>query len=75
MSGATLRLKSRNLWQSPNISRWRHMFSVNRVYRYLTAENRRWPDLIYRRAQKSGTTSLYQYLAAHPDMVPPIRRR
>ncbi len=75
MSGSALLGKTRRLWQSPNISHWRHMLSVNRVYRYLTAEKRRWPDFIVAGAQKSGTTSLYRYLAAHPDMVPPITKK
>src|SRR3954451_16722263 len=75
MSGPALRGKTQNLWQSPNIRHWRHMFSVNRVYRLLTAEKRRWPDFIVAGAQKSGTTSLYRYLAAHPDMVPPITKK
>jgi hypothetical protein len=75
MSGSALRGKTQNLWQSPNIRHWRHMFSVNRVYRLLTAEKRHWPDFIVAGAQKSGTTSLYRYLAAHPDMVPPITKK
>src|SRR5262245_9452306 len=75
MSATSLRAKTRNLWQSRNMSHWRHMLSVNRLYRYLTAENRRWPDFIIAGAQKSGTTSLYRYLAAHPDMVPPITKK
>jgi hypothetical protein len=74
MSSTNLRAKAQNLWQSPKVSHWRHMLSVNRAYRYLTAENRRWPDFIIVGAQKSGTTSLYRYLEAHPNMVPPIAK-
>ena len=74
MSETTLRKKTQNLWQSRNIQNWRHMFSVNRVYRYLTAEKRHWPDFIIAGA-KSGTTSLYRYLEAHPDMAPPITKK
>jgi hypothetical protein len=75
MSESTLRGMTRNLWQSPDIRHWRHVFSVNRIYRYHTAERRRWPDFIIAGAQKSGTTALYRYLAAHPDMDPPITKK
>jgi hypothetical protein len=71
---STLRGKTQNLWQSSRVSHFRHMFSVNRVYRYLTAEKRRWPDFIIAGAQKSGTTSLYRYLEAHPNMAPPMMK-
>jgi hypothetical protein len=74
MTRTKLRGKAQNLWQSPKVSHWRHMFSVNRAYRYLTAEKRLWPHFIVPGAQKSGTTSLYSYLESHPDMVPPIKK-
>jgi len=74
MISANLRGKTQNLWQSPRVSYWRHLFSVNRGYRYLTAERRRWPNFIIVGAQKSGTTSLFRYLETHPDMVPPITK-
>ena len=61
-----MRGKAQNLWQSHEVSHFRHLFSINRAYRYLTAEKRRLPEFIIVGAQKSGTTSLYKYLEAHP---------
>lgn len=74
MTRQSLRAKTQNLWQSPRVSYWRHMVSVNRIYRYLTADNRHWPDFIIAGAQKSGTTSLYRYLDEHPNVVSPITK-
>jgi hypothetical protein len=74
MAQVSLRAKTQNLWQSPKVSYWRHMVSPNRMYRYLTAERRCWPDFIIAGAQKSGTTSLYRYLETHPNMRPPITK-
>lgn len=74
MASPTLRAKTQNFWQSPRISYWRHSISVNRIYRHLTAEKRRWPDFIIAGAQKAGTTSLYRYLEEHPNVVTPITK-
>jgi hypothetical protein len=75
MSASTLLRKTQDLWQLPKVDSWRHMLSVNRAYRYLTAEKRRLPDFIVAGAQKAGTTSLYHYLEQHPDMTPPIEKK
>jgi hypothetical protein len=75
MHGSTLIRNTHNFWQSPRVNNWRHKFSVNRVYRYLTADKRRLPDFIIAGAQKAGTTALYRYLQAHPDMEPPIAKK
>lgn len=64
-----------NLWQSPTIDNLRHQFSINRTYRYFTAEERRLPDFIVAGAQKAGTTSLFRYLEEHPNMVPPVSKK
>ena len=39
-------------------------------YRMLTYENRALPDFMIIGTQKGGTTSLYKYLAKHPDLKP-----
>jgi len=39
-------------------------------YRMLTHENRALPDFMIIGTQKGGTTSLYRYLAKHPDINP-----
>jgi hypothetical protein len=75
MSASTLLRKTQDLWQLPKVDSWRHMLSVNRAYRFLTAEKRRLPDFIVAGAQKAGTTSLFHYLEQHPDMVPPIEKK
>lgn len=74
MASPTLRAKAQNFWQSPRISYWRHKISVNRIYRQITAENRRWLEFIIAGAQKAGTTSLYRYLEEHPNVVTPITK-
>ena len=43
-------------------------------YRRFTAPLRGLPSALIIGAQKSGTTSLYQYLVAHPDVVPPLTK-
>jgi len=52
----------------------RHAISIPRIYRYLSASQRRLPDFIVAGAQKSGTTSLWAYLCEHPDARPPITK-
>lgn len=41
-------------------------------YRELTAPLRGLPSALIIGAQRSGTTSLYNYLAQHPDVLPPL---
>lgn len=48
----------------------KQLFEVSMIGRYLTAKKRGLPDFIIIGAQKAGTTSLYNYLAEHPDMLP-----
>jgi len=39
-------------------------------FNHLTAERRRLPDFLIIGTQRGGTTSLYRYLASHPDVSP-----
>jgi hypothetical protein len=41
-------------------------------YRQLTAPLRGLPSVLIIGAQRSGTTSLFQYLTQHPDVLPPL---
>jgi hypothetical protein len=41
-------------------------------YRRLTAPLRGWPSALIIGAQRCGTTSLFNYLAQHPDVMPPL---
>jgi hypothetical protein len=41
-------------------------------YRRVTAPLRGWPSALIIGAQRSGTTSLFNYLAQHPDVLPPL---
>jgi hypothetical protein len=41
-------------------------------YRQLTAPLRGWPSALIIGAQKGGTTSLFNYLVRHPDVLPPL---
>jgi hypothetical protein len=43
-------------------------------YRRLTGPLRGLPSVLIIGAQKSGTTSLYQYLVEHPNIVPPLTK-
>jgi Sulfotransferase domain len=56
------------VWQNPKIREIRHYFSVPRLYRRVSAGQRRLPDYIIAGAQKSGTTSLWYYLVEHPQV-------
>ncbi|HEX5003127.1 MAG TPA: sulfotransferase domain-containing protein [Bacteroidia bacterium] len=42
--------------------------------RSLNSNKRALPDFIIFGAAKGGTTSLFNYLAAHPDVLPPIKK-
>lgn len=46
------------------------LYSLHQQYRYATAPWRMLPHFIIIGAQKSGTSSLYQYLATHPQLHP-----
>jgi len=43
-------------------------------YRQLTAPLRGVPGVLIIGAQRSGTTSLFNYLVQHPDVLPPLRK-
>ena len=65
---------TQKVWQAPAVRKMRHLASVRRIYRYLSAGRRRLPDYIIAGAQKSGTTSLWAYLSAHPNVEPPMTK-
>lgn len=46
---------------------WR---SADYAWRYATAGARSWPDFVIIGAQRAGTTSLYEWLSAHPRVAP-----
>jgi Sulfotransferase domain len=58
------------VWHSPRVRWLRQSLSVNRLYRNLSAHRRRLPDYLIVGAQKSGTTSLWEYLNEHPNVEP-----
>jgi hypothetical protein len=43
--------------------------------RMLTATKRAFPDFMIAGAQKAGTTSLYAYLAQHPNILPAYQKK
>lgn len=43
-------------------------------YRYLTAPSRGWPSALIIGAQRSGTSSLFNYLVRHPDVRAPVTK-
>ena len=43
-------------------------------YRFVTSHKRCIPSFLIVGAQKSGTSSLFSYLSAHPSIVPPIKK-
>jgi hypothetical protein len=57
-------------------SRWRVPIpdSSRRLTRRLTSRLRLLPDFLVVGAQRAGTTSLYQYLVAHPQVGAPYRK-
>jgi hypothetical protein len=67
-------LLTANVWHSPRIRWLRHSLSVDRLYRNLSAYRRRLPDYLIVGAQKSGTTSLWEYLNDHPSVDAPCQK-
>lgn len=57
----------------PEALRWRLVLARLHARR-LTASGRVLPDLLVIGAQRSGTSSLYRYLGAHPNVVAPVRK-
>lgn len=55
------------LWQAPVVRSARHLASPRLWYRQFTASSRPLPRFIIAGAQKAGTTSLFGYLADHPQ--------
>jgi hypothetical protein len=55
------------LWQTPIIRSARHLASPHLLFRQWTAAGRPLPRFIIAGAQKAGTTSLFGYLAEHPQ--------
>ncbi|MBV9410552.1 MAG: sulfotransferase, partial [Acidimicrobiia bacterium] len=52
----------------------RPLAAVRVLARRPTARARTMPDFLIIGAQRSGTTSLYRYLAEHPAVAPPLRK-
>jgi len=52
----------------------RPLASLRVLARRPTARARTTPDFLIVGAQRSGTTSLYRYLAEHPAVAPPVRK-
>ncbi|MBV8234404.1 MAG: sulfotransferase domain-containing protein [Acidimicrobiia bacterium] len=52
----------------------RPLAAVRVLARRPTARLRMTPDVLIVGAQRSGTTSLYRYLAEHPAVAPPVRK-
>ena len=55
------------LWQTSAIRKTRHLASPRLWYRQFTSHRRGLPQFIIAGAQKAGTTSLFAYLAEHPQ--------
>ena len=57
------------------VSRWSHRLAwADRAWRRATAPARDLPDFVILGAQRSGTTSLYDWLSDHPAVVPATRK-
>lgn len=52
----------------------RPLAALRVLVRRPTARLRAMPDFLIVGAQRSGTTSLYRYLAEHPGVAPPVRK-
>ena len=67
-------LFTQQIWQARPVRTLRHLVSPQRIYRRISAKSRCLPDFIIAGAQKSGTTSLWAYLAEHPQVEPPMTK-
>ncbi len=67
-------LFTQRVWQAPAVRRLRHLVSVRRTYRYLSATSRRLPDFLIAGTAKGGTTSLWWYVSEHPQVDPPMTK-
>lgn len=56
--------EKRNVW----------LTRLAKPYRLATANSRRYPDFIIIGAQKAGTSSVYEYMVQHPDIVKASRK-
>lgn len=61
-------------WHRKSIRNARQFFSPRLWYRRATASRRRLPDFLVAGAQKTGTTSLWEYLSEHPRVRSPMRK-
>lgn len=57
-------------WHRSHVRGSRQSLSPRLWMRYLTAGQRRLPDFLIAGAMKAGTTSLFGYLAGHPECLP-----
>ena len=67
---ATPVLLSRSLSESTS----RKLGRIHQIARYVSRVECRAPDFLIVGAQKGGTTSLYSYLAQHPNVIPAVRK-
>jgi hypothetical protein len=49
-------------------------FPAWKVWRGISSRGRVMPNFIIIGAQKGGTTSLFEYLIQHPDLIPPLKK-
>jgi hypothetical protein len=61
-------------WHSRKVRQTRRLASPRLWFRSITASGRAMPDFIVAGAQKAGTTSLFGYLAGHPQCAPPLHK-
>src|SRR5262249_14723943 len=61
-------------WHSGAVRRTRRLLAPRLWCRYLTATRRRLPDFLIAGAQKAGTSSLFGYLAGHPQCLAPLNK-
>ena len=67
-------LKDRLRWNQPAVARRARagLFNARRGLRRVAPGARSEPSFLIIGAQRSGTTSLFRYLAQHPQVVPPL---
>lgn len=64
-------LSDNHLWRE---AAGRKLGRIHQIARYVLGIPCRAPDFLIVGAQKGGTTSLYSYLAQHPNIIPPVRK-